>query len=257
MARYRRKRRGTWLPLLGTYPNEGDTQEASANTYLQVEVPLDGSAIPGVVPLTYDVPQEAPDLSASADTLSEIVGSEYIVKRIVGQCFAHNASSVNSAALSSIAPAVQLTAAFFVARAGAQNELLGADAPISWSSDVGNDVENYSPEHPATVREPWMWKRTWILGNERLKGFLAAAGVAALGWSSYPSSTAAYGSIKDGPQIDVKSRRRVGQDDRLYFIVSARTLPFNQGFASHSFVDVALCVRIFGSLVKARNKSTF
>lgn len=259
MRRKRRKRSGTWLPMLGTYPESGDDEFASANTYIQLDVPTLGSPIIGVVPLTFDYPQEQPQLSNSADTMAEIVGSEYILSRILGQCLACNRADYNPVVNDPTPEALQLTCGFFVARAGSEEtNPLGPNAPLGFGLSGISSREEYDPEHPATVREPWMWKRTWILGNaKRNFNFTENTGQAGPGWGVFPPSTAGYGDIRSGPQVDVKSRRRVGSDDRLWFAASARGLPFGQTFVTPQFIDIALCVRMYGTLVKARNKGSF
>lgn len=268
MRRTRRKSQGTWLPLLGTSPAGDDAElRSSANTYVTLAIPQDGTPILAIFPLTFDYPLEGASglgLTPGLDSLSDIVGSEYILKRVLGTLFACNVSRYNSPTQDSLYyEAHQLTAGFFVARAGSNEQLpLGPTAPISYGATGGGaaDAENYSPENPATQREPWMWKRTWILGNERRYAAMStAAGILTLGHSVYPAANSGYGDMRSGPQVDIKSRRRVCSDERLFVALSARGLPFDQdrGGGGDEFLDVVVAVRMFGQLVKAKQTGAF
>lgn len=77
----------------------------------------------------------------------------------------------------------------------------------------------------------------------------------------FPPTTAHYGSIMDGPHIDAKSVRRVGNDERLWFAVSAVNFPLvtqseivvNQDVQIRGYLDF----RVLGRLTRAHNRSNF
>jgi len=261
--RRKRKSRGTWLPLLGTVVGESGEEGIALSSQFAVDVPSSGAAGLGIVPLTFDYPQEYPDLNTTADTLSEIAGSEYIIKRILGSCLV-TARLPYDAGNDDGNDAIAVSAGFFVARAGAQNQgPLGAEAPIGYGADtVLADQEQYSPGHAATAREPWMWRRTWILGNARKAYFFntqpSAGYDIGAGEANFPPTNAEQG-IATGPSVDIKSRRRVKLDERLFFAVEARTWPLGtaQADALQNFAYVNLTIRLFGSLVKARGSGAF
>jgi len=258
MATRRKRTRGTWLPLLGTPSGETEVDGSSAAFNTVSTVPLDGTPTLGILPLTYDTPQEGTTLSSASDTLAEIIGSEYICKRIVGNVVFHNDTAYALATVVDAPEAIQITAGLFVARAGSENEDQGTSAPVGWSNtDLTNDLQNYGPDHPAAIREPWMWRRNWILGSTRRIDLLrSSTGSLSYGASVHPDSTAWYGGgMRDAGQIDVKSRRRVGQDDRLFFIYTARQWP--TGSDQVGAIKCNLSIRIFAQLVKARNRGTF
>jgi len=256
----RRKRRktGTWFPLLGT----PETGQPSALTFqLAVDTAINGDATVGIIPITYDYPQEGQALQSEVDTLSEIVGNEYIIKRILGNVVVTNDSRWNGTLFSGAADAILVTAGFFVARAGSDTQgPLGADAPIGYGADTtSSDLEQYSPGCAATAREPWMWRRTWVLGNaKRWQLAITAGGNTNNGvpFAAAPASNV-EGSHGHGTSIDIKSRRRVRLDERLFFAVEARNLPLGVNSTLSSSAYVALTIRMFGSLVKARNSGAF
>lgn len=264
--RRKRRSRGTWLPILGTPAVLGEggvvTTDGSLTFQLAVDAPNDGSAGLGIIPITYDYPQEAIELSPTADTLAEIAGSEYIVKRILGHCVVANSCNYDNVAGDG-ADALMVSAGFFVARAGSvTGGPLGPAAPIGYGADTtSSDMEQYSPGNQGTVREPWMWRRTWILGNQKkVVWFDSSATQVGSAYFRNSPPTNQVADLRSGPYIDVKSRRRVGQDERLFFAIECRTLPLQtasgspQGF---DFAVAALTVRIFATLVKAKNTGTF
>lgn len=261
MAIRRRRKAGTWLPILGQPSGETTVDGSTAGFYSFATIPLDGTPTIGMHPLTFDTPQEGNTLSSASDTLAEIIGSEYICKRIVGNVLFHNDTQVSLALALETPPAILVTAGLFVARAGSEQEAAGPDAPVGWSNtDLTVDLQNYGPDHPAAIREPWMWRRTWILGcTRRLDLLRASTGLLSYGASVYPDSTAWYGGgMRDAGQIDVKSRRRVGQDDRLFFIYTARNYPTSTpNVTVPALLDCFLSIRIFGQIVKARNRGSF
>lgn len=260
----KRRSRGTWLPILGTKVTDIPAIETDALTFeLAVDMPNDGSAALGIIPITYDFPQEGPALQVEVDTLNEIVGNEYIIKRILGHCHvSNNSSSDTSVQPPTGADALLVSCGFFVARAGADSQgPLGAAGPIGYGTDtVQSDLEQYSPGNQATAREPWMWRRTWIVGNER-KAFRHRTAV--LAGNPFPAPfvfyppTNALGSLREGPSVDIKSRRRVKLDERLFFAVECRSLPLGTTEVGQSAAYIALTIRMFGSLVKAKGSGAF
>lgn len=244
--RRRRRSRGTWFPTLGQAVG-GETSENDI-TGRAIELDLDdsqGSIVTATYDLTYDFPHEPTD-AAQTTSLSDIIGSEYTLQRIVGKIFlqyARGADNDNQFA-------AYVAAGFFVARADDAGE-----KPIGEGSLAFEDFNRaYSPLEVHTAREPWIWRRSWVLAD-------APTSQAAINGSLpiAPKTTMNYGSVADGPHIDSKVKRRIGQDDRLYFAVSACVYPpgtYAEG-AHFGKVEGFLDYRIFGSLRKAKQRSAF
>jgi len=259
----RKRNNGTWFPNLGTRP--ADAYALSARF---IEIAIDANprhTSTGVIPLTFDYPQEGEDLDSETDTLSEIVGSEYFINRIVGKL--HAAYTYNDVAANP-PPALLVGAGLFVARAGSA-ESSGADVPIGLSADREKD---YGPLSFNAIRQPWMWRRTWILGaggpvwgvgataGSSGTPFSTVQGEASPSWALFPSTTAGYMGIQDGPHFDVKSHRVVGLDERLWLSISARALPLSissLGSGTDPSVLVHFDYRILGKLRKARVRGSF
>jgi len=253
--RKRHKPRVTWFPVLGQGSGEAVFPgDSSWGREVAVDIPVDGGPNLFVTPVIWDAPQE-PDDVASGDTtpLVDFVGNEYLLKRIVGHCFVSYALGLESNG-SNFGAVV--TAGFFVARA--QDSKIsppGVDAPLGYSGVQADDNLNFSPDNVSTVREPWIWRRKWIISNENNVGQSNRS-------IGFPAGNFAYGSMADGPRIDSKISRRIGNDDRLWFAIVARTWPtFNTYTFNDSggadFIEVTLDARVLGTLRKARNRSTF
>jgi len=230
------------------FPNVGSTTGVPGQVYSglivnNLPVPANSSGSAGgpinslIIPVVQDEPLEPEEGGNQAGQLARILGQEYILERIVGSCF------VGAASLSqteSAGPrAVLVTCGFFVARADASD---GNASPVG----SNNVTENFAPLNVENVREPWIWRRTWLLGPESdVTQPLTFA----------PSFNGFYGSVMDGPHIDARSVRRVGNDDRLWFIISCMSVSVNDD--RDGIVQAVIDYRVLGKLVKAHNKSAF
>lgn len=256
----RRRTRGTWFPTIGTQLGETD---ATVNGRAFALACTASEITTIITPLTFDTPQEGDNLSEPSSTLADVVGSEYILQRIVGKCFIERQATLTGG-VDDLQEAVLVGAGFFVARANDTSVGGGSTTPIG-SATVAERRDNYSPLETDTVREPWIWRRTWILGTAGAQIPVQAdvAGGGSIPFTvqqsnrAYPVSTALYGSVLDGPHIDSKVKRRVSQDNRLFFAVSATPFPLDSLITTALVVSGYLDYRLFGSLRKARNTSAF
>lgn len=265
MAR-RRRTRGTWFPTIGTSIATPDEQGDDVLNGRSFNMSFSGSSGQPVgiftilTPLTFDQPFEGDFLTQDTDSLSDIIGSEYILQRIVGKIFITRVHDFADGDEQDRAPAFLVGAGFFVARANDESVGGGADTPIG-SATEPERRDNYSPLDVDTVREPWIWRRTWILGAGGIPTGAAFDPTLPNVAYNFPASTTGYGSVLDGPHIDSKVKRRVTQDNRLFLAVSATPFPIDSpipgGAGSQLSVGGYLDYRIFGSLRKAKNSSAF
>lgn len=262
--RRRRRFKGTWLPNLGTVDTQASDEIITAGKDIELDISsVNLKPIVGVIPLTQDAPQEnqifTPDVP-----LVYFIGNGYALRRIVGKVFADFRTSVVPTTENMVAggqpPAALVTCAFFVARAGDDDE--NQDLPIDGLATDGL-LRNYNPDTPDCIREPWIWRRQWILGNPLVKEFLddnpaTASFNTGLIAAYYPPNTSSYGSVSDGPHIDCRTRRRVSSDDRLWFAAVAQPYPRRSaGYTIPSQVNIHLDYRLFGALRRDRNRGTF
>lgn len=259
----RRRRRGTWFPNLGTAGIEGNVRDDDSGLFAELVITPGNSqqSTIFITDLTFDSPVEEEAISTSDSpnkkTLADIIGSEYILRRIVGKVFVGLDLITQGATLPT--QAVLVTCGFFVARE-ADNQLGAAFAQPVGAASADEALQNYSPSSVSTVREPWIWRRRWILGQA---GISFGSPVASAG-AMFPQTNAQYGSVMDGPHIDAKTIRRVSQDDRLWFVTAIRNLGpnFADPFGSvdlniDTHVKLHLDYRLFGNLMKAKNHGAF
>jgi len=228
-------------------------QDTSAYAYADIPIDLtqvtpstvDGPVAVGPRPLIPDFTQEQFPAAAVGDqqaSLHDIAsGNAWLLQRIVGkihiQCIAGAAQSPADQVWNN----VYVTFGLLVAR---------ADDDLQSVCDL-TALES-EPQNIDNMMNPWIFRRSWILGNPSGDGQQ---------W--FPTSTAEYGSVADGPHIDSKVKRFISREHRLWMVCTGR------GFDPRILVSVGgdaelqpqfggtFDYRIYGSLRKARNTSSF
>lgn len=262
MAKIRKRAKFTWFPTLGTDLDQDDAFTFAGRRFT-VAAGTTGQTTTIISPLTYDAPVDPGDTSADVPgSLVGIIGQEYFLRRIVGKIHLELQPGRQVNDDPSSHNAVLVGAGFFIARANDQESGGGQNTPIG-SASAQELQDNYCVLAAETIREPWIWRRTWVLGNDanlaRFHGIAEANGaVQYLKGSTFPSNNAMYGSVYDGPHIDAKTARRVKLDERLWFAVSVCHWP-----PANILVDVGrevegtLDYRLLGQLRKASNRGVF
>lgn len=258
--RGRRKRsKVTWFPLTGGSYNIGEP--AAIDTTWNIDHDLDivstDLQVLDVRPLVWDAPLEPDDGTTGSDErhqLVDFVGNEYSLRRVVGKYYCWMRSNTLNDTTPSGPSAFQVVAGIFVARADDESAAFGSDRPVGFRAT--NTASLYSPDTINTCREPWLWRRRWLLGNP------SGAGSAELqnGLVSMPTSNTIYGAgIFDGPHVDVKVGRRIGNDDRLWLVTSVKAFPLGGDWTSTVAwtVSYSADLRVLGTLRRARGKSAF
>lgn len=240
------RRKFTWFPVIGGDTEDGDGIELSTATRT-VPVTESGSVQTDVIPLIPDEPSEVP---AQGDHLVDYIGTSWFIKRLVGKLHLAYGQHGGAAAIPGnflIPPAVIVTAGFFVARVDASE----TSVPIGDNNNLNSD---YSPLALATQREPWIWRRSWCLGNNIAT---VTGGIAPPLGMFYPATNASR-SVLDGPHIDAKTARRSQNDERLWFAISTWMIP-TQGVQVENTGTLlyTLDLRVLGGIRKQRNRSAF
>lgn len=236
------------MPTLGGIVEHGES--AKGNTAFGFEIPINNDSTVANINVISLVPDETflPDqANASSQTLRDFTeGQDWFLKRVVGKCWV--AASQGPAAVNQITSwaHVAVACALFVARAQDDN----AELP-----DL--TVDEYDPWNSQNVRQPWIWRRSWVLSDNEVTN---------TGNTHYPwdfmNSNLIVSSSLDGPHIDAKTARRIRREERLWFVASC--VPFTNflddgGAVSNSTlkVSVNLDYRILGAMRKSNNRSTF
>lgn len=240
----RRRPAVNWLPVPGTALSA--TAEHRLNGFpFTIDVPQDdtggdGGIITVLFSLVRDNPGEQRLLSSVAAGVlpslrDEIQGSNYRLRRVVGKLFL--ACQQDTGVDQNFRPNAALIGAGFI--------VLKCDPETGEPLDATEPGE-YSPLEAFNIPDPWIWRRTWILGNS-LKTTSGASPTAAQVWCEFPHSNAEYGSVQDGPHIDQKTGRVIGPDERLFFVVSAHRLPHEVDYQLPLFVNGYLDYRLVAS----------
>lgn len=205
----RRKARVVWLPpapesRIGINPAIAGYSPGGFQINLdQAAQPAIDAYVTGIIPLVSDIPSGSFQGSGLAlETLTDIQGSGYRLRRIVGKVFVGLAQS--SGATGDI-PQVLVTCGIIVLRVNPDGTPL---LPVA-------DYDQYSPAIINSWADPWVWRRSWMLSN------LVEA--TALGLPLYADTNQAYGSVMDGPHVDQKTARNVLMEERLFFVANAMT----------------------------------
>jgi hypothetical protein len=253
----RRRTKGAWFPTIGTALGQADQTYSGRAFAVNVNTGVINTA---VTPLTFDVPFEGDFVSPGVDSLSDILGSGYLLRRVVGRVFAARVSGLDPASNVDDNPAILFGAGLLVARANDANSGGGVDTPIG-SATAAEIRDNYSPLAHDTIMEPWIWRRTWVLGRS---GSNFTAGLTTTGDrigsavnAAFPASTALYGSVSDGPTMDSKIKRLITGDNRLWLAVSATAFPFGSVIDEAILVSGMFDYRIYGSIRKTHRSSAF
>jgi len=205
----RRKPRVVWLPQ--TNANSiGDFTSVYQLSVIDVEGPT-GSSTSKELPLVLDSTQSATGLTDSS--LSDIENSGYRLRRIVGKIFVECAQSERQLTSSNISPtSCIVTAGIMVRRAQFDG--------TSYAIAVGTNNEEINTGLIENTGDPWVWRRTWTLGNNGSQQLLYEnpTGGEVQSRQFFPTTnfTELGGGVSDGPHVDQKTARIVSQEERLF-----------------------------------------
>lgn len=277
----RRRAKYTWLPLIGEVGGQDPSLPDRINDDVGFDIALNVTAEPtlaetsiGLTVLTFDSPVETSSLFGAGGIpggtpMGYFMQNEYLLKRIVGNLFV----TIDSRLVNDEKPSAALVAAgFFVARA--DDTRVNNDQPVGAQEGLPGDARgaifNYSPLSPTTAREPWIWRRSWILspfGAGTLNGAVpitptGSSSIASLvdgGGAYFPPTNVHYGTDKTNHYVDAKTARRVRQDERLFFVIAARAWALHQGITGSGdlLLKAHMDVRLLGAPRKARNRGAF
>lgn len=268
------RRRYTWFPVVGTGALDESQDNFNQRFFTQDIAPTGASSV-DISPVVPDVPAEGDEINVDAPgQLVQAIGQEYVIERIVGKVFLSCQGRADDPPTTIFPKSLLVGAGFFVARASDADAGGGPNVPIGGVT-LAERRENYSPLSEDAIREPWMWRRVWVLSTQRppviraglgsffgpVQTLLAGSGVTQVGGA--PTTNIDYGSALDGPHFDIKSVRRVGNDERLYFVIAARTIDGNiaglelPNAIGQNMLSGLVDFRVLGQLRRAHNRSNF
>lgn len=182
--------------------------------------------------LTVDYPQESLQAAGQFPSMADFEASAYRLRRIVGKIFIGINQDL-TVDQTTYPTNVLVGAGFMVLRVDPTGAPLRTTTP--------ND---YSPIHLDATRDPWIWRRTWLLTNQ----FGHTVNGSLLGYSQAPTYNGDYGSALDGPHFDQKTARFVSAEERLFFIISSVNI--GDAATTNGTVQWLLDYRLLGSPAK-------
>lgn len=214
--RKRRRPRVSWLPVPGQLyqptsatPNALEPRENPG--VIEFSFPTDfGGPQTVIAPMVVDEPVSESFIGATLDvwregTLNLTQEFGYRLRRIVGDIFV--------AAFGSNDQATNPGGAFVTA--GIMVLKVGSDGISPQAADdlAAGNIQNNS--------DPYIWRRSWLLSEQ-----LASGNVAQQAVNKFPATNTAYGT-KWAQGVDQKTARRIGPEERLFFIMSAWVAPLS------------------------------
>lgn len=268
MRRRRRRQRPLWFPPLGANFTIGDDTTNYGAVTFQIGVPNNGAIGFIEFPLTFDFGQERTKAFANevvpTQSLSDLMNSAWRLRRIVGNVFAtYTPGGAPANDPSGVYPPGVHFGVGFMVRNVDETGLAPAGNVDLFNGDDYDD--------------PWIWRRTWILGqgagtnqrvtNEFLAG-LAPNNVpfgGAIGqfnlqqypWAQFPQSNVEYGSALTGALVDQKTNRIIGPEQRLNIHFAVKALPTQSvpyTGQPESVVTGLHDLRLLGFMTRASNK---
>lgn len=202
----RKRPKVVWLPpdrfnRLGISVGNGATsglQSAIGRAILNVPGGT-GSAHTEVFPLVQDNQIDVSMLTSG--TLSDYEQSSYRLRRIVGKIFVDCVQD----AVPEFPTEFLVTAGIIVLRT---RQDTGQQVPVNAVT------EEYSTTMLQNIADPWIWRRSWMLGNIPRE----AAATAPL-WAE--NNTNGAPSVLDGPHVDAKTARLIGPEERLFLVITS------------------------------------
>lgn len=255
MAFFKRRRRRAavqWFPPLAanTGAENLDYGEFQAGAVGLIYASSADDPVTQTIPLTWDYPTEQIiNEQATAPSLADWQGSAWRLRRCVGK--------LHLGTVDQTPPFSQGLAADILITAGLI--VLKVDEETG-EPTRGVDSNAYATDTTANNRDPWIWRRSWVLGT-RLR--LADSGIPAnfpaaltpvMERSPFPATNSAYGSVHDGPHIDAKTNRRIADEERLFMVLTARLANFIGTNTVNSQVVYTFDYRLLGSVMKQTNK---
>lgn len=246
---YKRRKRAKyiWLPSQWSFEDTGVSTPTNA---IDNNLPVGVSGDPNITfsPVVLDSTLEDTDVPNFASgqptdvTITDIVqANEYFLKRIVGNLWIGVRQDDQSDM-----PAALVEAGLFVGRADDTN-------PETPMGAAASPFAGFDPAHPDTTREPWIWKKSWILSNQQTSSSSSYAWGGAVNYGIYDP-----GLRGGGNTIDQKTARRVRKDERLWLAVSTRCWPpKSTPYNAPLQVDYTREFRCLGQLRRATSRGAF
>lgn len=177
-------------------------------------------------------------------SLADIEDSGYRLRRIVGKIYVFHGQSAGAASFTFV------TAGLIIRRVDPTT-----GASLAATASAVQPFPLIAPGFTTNQGDPWIWRRTWLLGTRNLVApATALAGLGTQGGEQIDSAPPrnfgdAYpGGIAEGPHVDQKTARIVGPEERLFLDVSATVFAEGPTGVVPSAIGVAFELRVLASM---------
>lgn len=202
MRRRSNKPKVVWLP-----PTAENSVDPVGNSTWQlinfaINVGAAGDFAAAEIPVVLDGTQSDPLNPTSS--LADIQDSGYRLRRIVGKLYLFIAQTATPPTTGLFG----VSAGFMVRRT---NESSGVPQSANTGASMANSIgpQNIHPALIGQSMDPWIWRRTWLMANN---------GPAGTTYGDIPGQNfgGQYPGPLEGPHIDQKTARIIGQEERLF-----------------------------------------
>jgi len=240
--RRKRRNRGTWFPIL---PNSlGGEGSFTTIDFQAMDVFTDYARNVVATPWLHDQTIDEENINNLVSLRDAVEGQNYKIERIVGKCVWNIAQDEPTGSPAS-APSLAIVCSALA--------ILPVDNDIDNQGGPNLASTEWDPLSPENMDKPWMWRRTWILGNA------AAAAVAGTSLTAPANNEFMGGGVLDGPHVDCKPHRYVNKGERLWLVHSVQQAN-GQGDPNPADSLVArnwTDLRVYGKMVKGRQTKRF
>jgi len=234
--RRRTKPKVVWLPICNT----NSIDPSNRSTWQRAAVALDGSVLGSSttleIPCVLDGLQSSP-ISDPNSSLADVENSGYRLRRIVGKIYVFISQNDRNNG-----ETYGVTAGFIIRRT--DSTAATSLAALSPGATATDDIEN--------SMDPWIWRRSWILGRDALPDAVAPITQSAFvsSFNDFPHDNFGRnaGGVHEGPHVDQKTARIVGPEERLFLDLTATTLLDDPAAAGAPFLIVFTNLRVLGSM---------
>jgi len=206
------------MPTFGDISGDPELPRA-IGIYSRIPIAGDGHIRWDVTSVTFDDTKSQQFVTQDEYSLHDMVGGNaWRLRRIVGKLWAHWYRQPSEEGKQP--PLIDYAAGFIVGK----------------SDDEGSATADFDEVNPLAQEgsdDPWIWRRRWLLSTGPEKAQPSVSNYNTFSTNqvnvedyydmmAYPSSTAYYGSVADGPHIDQKTARVIDRQERLLFVQAAR-----------------------------------
>lgn len=224
----KRRPRVVWLPLSTQLRVNGVSGALDPGAFrFIVDVPTFAipAGVTGICPVVQDEPLNLA-FGGPIASLSDKENSGYRLRRIVGKVTV----SANQIVESNTWTKAIVTAGLIVLRCAPNGQPLVSS------------IDSYSVQSLDNNADPWIWRRSWFLGNN------ANALAGGAGGAFWPETNITNGSAVDGPHVDQKTARLIQTEERLFLVVTGVGIDGNPIISTPNGVNVIGEFRVLASM---------